>query len=471
MTETDDTQIHNVRWREILTPKHLPKILIFSLALWLHAANATLVATTLPSAVEEIGGLHLVSWAFSLYLIGAIVAAAATSLVIAIFGTRNALMLAVSIYGIGSAICAMAPIMELLLVGRFILGLGGGGLMALVYVSQSRIFPNDFIPKLVAYFSVIWSMATFCGPLIGGAFATIGLWRFAFWCFFIQAGVLLVAAFFLFSPRAPIEPIAKEKPPWERLCYLALAILSISLAGTYFHILRSSILILVGCAFIACFLARDKHTHQSRMFPIETTDLSHTIVNGIAMTFLLSISIMSLLVYGPFILIKLYDLTPLLAGLVLGLESITWGLAAIIFAGIARQREPLLIKLGSLIVVLGLALLAVFLPVGPLWWAVICSMVGSVGFGMMWGFVVRRIVDAATAAEKDRASSLIPTTQQLGFAIGAALAGLIANGFGIDETTNNQTLKVATFWLFAGFLPIALFGLLFAWRFVRKQPI
>ena len=68
-------------WREILTRQYLPKLLVLAMAVWLHAANSMLAATTMPSAAKEIGGLDLISWAFALYLTGSIVAAASISLV------------------------------------------------------------------------------------------------------------------------------------------------------------------------------------------------------------------------------------------------------------------------------------------------------------------------------------------------------------------------------------------------------
>ena len=75
-TETFDGQ---ASWRNLLTREYLPKLATMALALWLHASNSMLTATTMPSAVEEIGGLNLISWTFALYLAGSIVAAASIS--------------------------------------------------------------------------------------------------------------------------------------------------------------------------------------------------------------------------------------------------------------------------------------------------------------------------------------------------------------------------------------------------------
>ena len=68
-------------------------------------------------------------------------------------------------------------------------------------------------------------------------------------------------------------------------------------------------------------------------------------------------------------------------------------------------------------------------------------------------------MDSADADEKDRTSTLIPATQQLGFALDAALSGLIANGLGLSTALSPERLKVVTVWLFIGFLPCALAGI------------
>jgi len=154
------------------------------------------------------------------------------------------------------------------------------------------------------------------------------------------------------------------------------------------------------------------------MLPAEVADFSHAIGNGIVSTLLLCISIMSFVVYGPLILIELYGLTPLQAGFVVLLESLAWGSAAILFAGFRHESEPALIRIGGALVLLGLVAMAFVLPRGWLWSVVFAVIVMNGGFGMMWGFIIKRIVAAAAPADKDRTASLLPITQQTGFALG-----------------------------------------------------
>ena len=82
----NSTTVPDASWRELLSRQYLPKLATMALALWLHASNSMLTATTMPSAVDEIGGLNLISWTFALYLAGSITAAASISLLVANLG-------------------------------------------------------------------------------------------------------------------------------------------------------------------------------------------------------------------------------------------------------------------------------------------------------------------------------------------------------------------------------------------------
>jgi len=140
--------------------------------------------------------------------------------------------------------------------------------------------------------------------------------------------------------------------------------------------------------------------------------------------------------------------------------------AAILFAGTRAQAEPRLIKSGGACVLVGLVAMAFLLPRTTLSGVVVAVIVLNGGMGMMWGFIIKRVIAAAPDGEKDRTSSLLPITQQAGFALGAALCGLIANSLGIEQDPGAPEIKDIAFWLFAGFVPIAAIGNLMAWRFV-----
>ena len=74
----------------------------------------------------------------------------------------------------------------------------------------------------------------------------------------------------------------------------------------------------------------------------------------------------------------------------------------------------------------------------------------------MWAFVVKRITEHAAASEVDETSSAIPTMQQLGFAFGAAISGIVANSVGFGDLVTFDIASASAVWIFAGFIPFAL---------------
>jgi MFS family permease len=456
------------QWRELGNKEYLPRLITLSLALWLHASNSMLTATTMPSAVDEIGGLHLISWTFALYLAGSIVSAASMSIIVGRIGFRTAMVRAAIIYTIGCIIIALAPSMPVLLVGRVLQGLGGGSMVALVYVAQDRFFPNRLVPKIVALHSIVWTLAAFSGPAIGGAFATWGNWRMAFWFFAIQGLLLIPAVFSLLKEREKIIPIDTESIPIFRIMFLTATILLYSLSAAHFDPIGSPALIALGCITLVLFIKRDASAKSSRILPPQVLDLNHPMSNGLLATFILSISIMSFLVYGPFILIEFYNLTPLEAGFVVLCESLAWGSGAVLMSGIKPSSEPLIIRTGSAMVIVGLVAMSMTFPYFLLVPTILAVIFGNFGMGMMWGYIIKRVLGSSPPEQKDRTASMLPITQQTGFALGAALSGLIANSFGLDNDSSAETVEAVTFWLFAGFLPLVLIGNWFSWRFVSR---
>lgn len=456
-------------WRQLLRAEYLPKLALQVLAVWLHAANAMLTATVMPSVVADIGGIHLVSWAFALYLCGSIVAGASISLLVARRGLRNTLIFSTLLYATGCLICALASDIRILLTGRTVQGLGGGALLALVYISQDKFFPNYLVPKIVAVLSTAWMVSAFAGPLVGGAFATWGVWRLAFWIFVVKALILCLAIQRLLRGDMPSLGSTDARIPVIRLTLLASTILLFSWAGASFDPVTSPLVIVCGIGALILFVYRDRAALQAKMLPARIVDLDHPVGNGIAITFCMCLCFMSFIVYGPFVLIRLYDMTPFGAGMVIMVETIGWTIGAIALSGLPARYESNLIRLNSVLLIFAIASMGGVLPSGILWAVVVNAFMINFLFGSMWGFIIKRLIASTGTDDKDRASSLIPTTQQLGFALSAALAGLIANSPGMSETSTDTEIRTIAFWLFAGYLPIVIAGCFAGWRFTSVK--
>ena len=80
----------------------------------------------------------------------------------------------------------------------------------------------------------------------------------------------------------------------------------------------------------------------------------------------------------------------------------------------------------------GIAGFAYAMPLGSIPLILACAMLQGGGFGIAWPFVTRVIVAVADPAESTIASSAVPTMQRIGYAVGAALCGIIANASGFS---------------------------------------
>jgi MFS family permease len=435
------------------------------LGVWLHAADTLVATTVMPSAIADIGGLAFVYWTIALYELGSIVAGAVAGLAVVRVGVRDAMCAAAAVYALGCAASALAPSMDVMLAGRLLQGLGGGAMLALSYVGVSAFFPAEEWPRLLGVISGVWGVSALLGPLVGGALASIGLWRGAFWAFGAQALLLALLMPLLVGRESAAAP-RREALPVRQLLVLSVAVLAISAAGVQASGWRTSLL--VGLGLVALWQVLDlERGAPSRLFPPEPLRFALPWGAGYAMVLALATATVSFTVYGPLLMARLFGVTPLGAGLMVAVESFAWTLAALVFARAPERAERSLIRGGAVLITAGVLGFALTMPRGPVWMLLPPATLQGAGFGMCWAFLLRRIVVAVPEGERERASSAVPTMQMIGYAVGAAASGMVANMLGFADGASAEVVGAVAFWVFAAFLPLALIGVAAAWRLTR----
>lgn len=91
------------------------------------------------------------------------------------------LLFALFLFVAGTIIASVANNVALLLVGRSIQGVGGGGLVGLTYVIVSDMVSLRDRGKWMSVISLQWAVGSVIGPVIGGVFSEITSWRWIFW--------------------------------------------------------------------------------------------------------------------------------------------------------------------------------------------------------------------------------------------------------------------------------------------------
>lgn len=121
-----------------------------------------------------------------------------------LWGRRYLMIASVGIFAGSSAICGASRTTGMLIVGRGIQGIGSGGINVLVDVIICDLVPLRERGSKVGLLFAILTVASSLGPLIGGALASNGLWRWIFYLNLPLGGVAIAVLFcFLRVSHAP----------------------------------------------------------------------------------------------------------------------------------------------------------------------------------------------------------------------------------------------------------------------------
>ena len=456
------------KWADLWRSGLFGRFVLLCLGVWLHAADSLVTATIVPAIVEDIGGIAYVGWTIALYQIGALVAGAATAVVCQRAGIKRVLSGASLLYGIGCALAAMASSMPILLIARLVQGIGGGTLIALTYVAIQQSFPKHLWGRLFAVVALIWGGGALLGPLIGGVFAHLGAWRLAFWCFAAQAALVWFIAW-LGPAMPPTERAAAAKFPARIVVMLSMAALLIAEAGAVGQSGTSVVLAIAGVGLLY-LAARQDRVALVKLLPAQMLDFSHPVGAGLLMVFSLSIATTGFWAYGPLLLKIMFDTEPIISGFILAGEALAWSAATLSVSGMPGSAGRALIRLGAVLVALGVAGFAIAVPAGSFPGMVACAVLQGVGFGVGWPSIVQLVVRHADPADQILASTAPGTLQNIGYAVGAAASGIAANVAGLADGISIPAARAAGVGVFAGFMPVLAVGLLAAWRFTRIKP-
>ncbi len=334
VTQTGSTETG--RWAELLGPRNLGACTVLAGGVALYATNEFLTISLLPSAVAEIGGQRLYAWVTTVYLVASVVAATTVSSVLTKLGPRGAYVGCLGVFGVGSVSCAVAPTMELLLLGRVVQGAAGGLLAGLGYAVISTALPQSLWTKASALVSAMWGVGTLVGPAAGGLFAQYGSWRWAFGVLaLLTAAMAALVPFALPGLSADAERPAADRIPVWSLQLLGAAALSISAAGIPSNIAATVGLLVAGTLLVAVFVVVDRRTSASVLPPLA---FAPGPLKWIYLTLGVLMAATMADMYVPLFGQRLAHLVPVAAGFLGVSLSVGWTIGEIASASLTRTR-------------------------------------------------------------------------------------------------------------------------------------
>lgn len=119
------------------------------LALFLAALDMTIISTALPTIAAEFAASESgYSWIASSYLLANAACIPLWGKVSDIWGRKPIMLLANVWFLVGSLICALAKNMAMIIAGRAIQGIGGGGIIIMANISVTDLFSMRYFENL-----------------------------------------------------------------------------------------------------------------------------------------------------------------------------------------------------------------------------------------------------------------------------------------------------------------------------------
>lgn len=186
------------------------------------AFEAMAVVTAMPAAAADLGDLDLYAWAFTAFVLAQTFAIVAAGQFSDRVGPTIPLVVGFGVFAGGLLLAGAAWTMPILLVARFVQGLGGGTMNLAVMVLVARVFDERERAVMLTGFSGAWMVPAFVGPPVAAWITSTFSWHWVFWSVIPLLGI---AGALLLKPlrRAHVPAHAEVTASTRPLLWAALA--------------------------------------------------------------------------------------------------------------------------------------------------------------------------------------------------------------------------------------------------------
>jgi EmrB/QacA subfamily drug resistance transporter len=438
------------------------------LPVFMSSLDTTVLATALPTIGRDLGDVHNLPWLITASLIAATAVTPLYGKISDIHGRRITVLIALSSYMAGSLVCLFAPNMLVLIFGRVLHGLGGGGMSSMGMVVLGDLAAPKDRGKYYAYFSATYTTAGACGPALGGFIAQNLHWKVIF-ALNLAMGVVAVASTYTLLRRLP------RHERYHRLDVLGAALimatssafmLALSLGGARYPWTSPAILALLAVALVGgiAFVIR-LLTAREPLIPLSI--LRDPVARcAITMNSFGWGAIIGLNVFLPMYLQSVIGLSPTNAGLSLMVLMVTVNTSA----GIAGQlfgrmtHYKILPTIGILIAIGSLLMLAFAVDrLDTLTFELLLALIG-IGFGPVPPFTSITLQNTVAIHQFGTAIGTMNFSRTLyGTILIAIFGAIVLAGVPVGDTSGAFTAGAdgfrRIFFVAAGSFAVALLGL------------
>lgn len=197
----------------------LVAVCLAALMFGLEISSVPVILPTLEIALHS--NFKEIQWIMNAYTIACTTVLMATGTLADRFGRKRVFIMSILLFGITSLLCGVAQSTLLLIVSRFLQGMGGGAML----ICSIAILSNQFREgrergRAFAAWGIISGVGLGFGPIIGGAIVAVSNWQ---WVFLVHVGIAVITVLLV------VTGVAESRDPQARKLDVA-GIVSLSLA-------------------------------------------------------------------------------------------------------------------------------------------------------------------------------------------------------------------------------------------------
>ena len=177
--------------------------LIVATGLFMQNLDATVLATALPTVARDFGvPPPSISQALTSYLLALAIFIPASGYAADRFGARGIFQAAIALFAAGSLACGLSTSLQMLIVARFVQGMGGAMMVPVGRLLLLRSVEKRDLVSAISWLTMPAMIGPILGPPVGGAIVTYLDWRWIFWINLPMgaAGIALIRRYIADTP-------------------------------------------------------------------------------------------------------------------------------------------------------------------------------------------------------------------------------------------------------------------------------
>lgn len=429
------------------------------LVMFMSAIETCIVSLAIPTIKNDLNVTHSISLIFAIYFIAIVIANPIVGELLSRTKIIYITLVGISLFTIGSLFSGLSQTFMMLIISRFVQGLGAGVMMSLSQIVPKLAFDIPFRYKVMGIVGSVWGISSIIGPLLGGGILEIASWH---WLFYINIPIAVIAMIMvLLTFHFERETTSNaSKLDLRGLSLFYVFIFSLTFAVMYQGGIILNIVALIVAIIVGVYLIKSEKKQSNPFIPV--MEFNRSIILVFITDFSYAIILMGYNLYMPSFLQEYLHLSPLQSGFVIFPISFAWLLLNFVLDKLESKMSREMLYLFAFTSLMLCGILVMFGTSSPIFIAVSILLAGM-SFGIVYTKDSVITQEESDPTNMKKMMSLYTLTKSIGNSFGSTIMGYayaLSLSFTVYHIHNVILLSI-----------IILIGLIILWTTVYRGKI